>query len=252
VGLVARTGRELDETAQLIGEAGGSALAAIADVTVAAEVDGAFRALERELGSVDLLVNNAGSCRAIGPIWEVDPTEWWSDVEVNLRGTFLCTRAVVGDMVARGSGRIINVASWAATETAPYITAYACSKAAVLKLTEGLAAATRAHGVAVFAIGPGLVRTAMTRFSVESELGRRWLDDFHGALPGSWVEPERAAELVALLASGRADRLSGRFVHVFDDVDALLRRVDEIERGNLLTLRLAELPPATGSEPAGS
>ena len=127
---------------------------------------------------MDLLVNNAGLAGPIGPTWETDPDDWWRCLEVNLRGPMLCSRAVLPGMIARGGGRIVNVASGAGTFAIPYLGAYVTSKTALIRFTEILALETGQHGVKVFAIEPGTVRTAMAEYALESEEGQRWLPWF--------------------------------------------------------------------------
>jgi 3-oxoacyl-[acyl-carrier protein] reductase len=95
-----------------------------ADVTDEAAVGLMVEHAERELGSIDVLVNKAGSCRAVGPLWTADAPALVGDVEASLFGTFLCAHAILPRMVARRGGRIINVASYAAIRPAPYISAY--------------------------------------------------------------------------------------------------------------------------------
>jgi NAD(P)-dependent dehydrogenase (short-subunit alcohol dehydrogenase family) len=234
VAVVARTDNELEETSESIRQSGGKAAPVAVDVTDPASVERLARETERRLGPVDILVNNAGTCRAIGPVWDVGLDEWRQDVESSLLGTFLCTRAFLGTMIERRGGRIINVSSYAAIRPTPHMAAYGCAKAALLHFTNSIAAETADHGVSVFALTPGRVRTAMTKHMVESTAGRRWLDtDMRDSLP-----PERAGELAVFLASGRADALTGRFVHVLDDVHDLVRRVDEIREDDLYVLRL--------------
>jgi NAD(P)-dependent dehydrogenase (short-subunit alcohol dehydrogenase family) len=186
-------------------------------------------------GPVDLLVNNAGRCDAIGPFWEVELDAWWGDVRASLLGTALCSRAVLPVMVARRRGRIVNVSSYAAARPSPHMTAYGSAKAAVLQLTNSLAAETKQHGISIFAITPGTVRTALTEQLTNSAAGRRWLPPIP---PERWLSPERVGQLVVYLAAGLADRLSGRFIHVLDDVAELARRADVIERDDLYVLRL--------------
>jgi len=171
-----------------------------------------------DLGPVDLLVNNAGTFDAIGPVWSADPDAWHGDLQTSVLGAFNCSRVVLPGMIERGRGRIVNVSSGAATRPYPYGSGYAAGKAALLSFTETLAAETQEHGVAVFAITPGFVWTAMTE-RLRDASGPA--PDISGADP---VEPERAGELVLRLASGEADALSGRFIHVRDDLDALLSR----------------------------
>jgi NAD(P)-dependent dehydrogenase (short-subunit alcohol dehydrogenase family) len=234
VAVVARTKTELEETAESIRQSGGEAALVAADVTDPDSVERLVQETERKLGPVSILVNNAGTCQAIGPVWHVGVAEWRQDVESSLLGAFLCTRALLGKMIERRVGRIINVSSYAAIRPTPHMAAYGCAKAALLHFTNSLAAETADHGVAVFALTPGRVRTAMTKHMLESSAGRRWLDaDMRDSLP-----PERAGELAVFLASGRADALTGRFVHVLDDVHDLVRRVDEIRQDDLYVLRL--------------
>jgi NAD(P)-dependent dehydrogenase (short-subunit alcohol dehydrogenase family) len=232
---VARSETEVGETADAIAERGGRAVAIPADVTDEAAVEQVVTQAERELGPIDLLVNNAGTCDAIGPLWEADPKRWRRDIESSLLGTFVCARSVLPGMIGRSRGRIINVSSYAAIRPAPNISAYAAAKAAVVHLTNSLAVETREHGIAVFAITPGTVRTAITKSMTESVAGRTWLPK----IPTErWLSPQRAGDLVVFLASGKADRLSGRFIHVLDDAEDLARRADEIERNDLYVLRL--------------
>ena len=234
VAVVARNEKELEETAESIRQGGGETTPLLADVTDPASVDRLARETERRLGTVDILVNNAGACRAIGPVWEAGVDDWRQDVESSLFGAFLCTRAFLAKMVERRCGRIINVSSYAAIRATPNMAAYGCAKAALLHFTNSVAAETADHGICVFALTPGRVWTAMTKHMVESSAGQRWLDtDMRDSLP-----PERAGELAVLLASGRADALTGRFVHVLDDVHDLIRRVDEIRQDDLYVLRL--------------
>ena len=89
-----------------------------------------------ELGPVDLLVNNAGTLAAIGPLAEADADDWWLDVETSVRGALLCTQAVLPGMLERGRGPIVNVSSYAAIRPSPYTSGYAAAKAALLNLTE--------------------------------------------------------------------------------------------------------------------
>jgi 3-oxoacyl-[acyl-carrier protein] reductase len=126
------------------------------------EVEGMVAAVEEAIGPVDLLVNNAGQFGPVGPLAATDPDDWWQVLEVNLRGPLYCARAVLPGMLARGHGRIVNVSSGAGFAAIPMLSAYVMSKTALYRLSENLAAETRGHGVMVFAIDPGLVRTAMS------------------------------------------------------------------------------------------
>jgi NAD(P)-dependent dehydrogenase (short-subunit alcohol dehydrogenase family) len=240
VAAVARSEDQLTETVALIEGEGGRAIALPVDVTDQLAVARAMAETERQLGPVDLLVNNAGHGGQVGPVWEVEPDEWWRCVEVNLRGPFLCARAVLPGMIARRRGRIIITSSLTGTAPWPYMSAYAISKAAVTRLTENLAAETETHGICVFALNPGSVRTAMWESLFLSDAAAEYLPDLYNYVSqgGSGAPPERAAELVVLLASGQADALSGCFFSVDDDLAEMVQRAEEIRREGLHALRL--------------
>ncbi len=163
--LLARTGSEVRALAEdLTDRYGVKVLPAAIDVADAGAVDRVVLHAEQHLGTVDLLVNNAARIESSErPFWEADPAEMWSVVETNLRGPMLLTRSLLPSMVARGHGRVINLASRAraATRTGTY-TGYAVSKRALSVLTESLAGPLVGTGVVVLDVLPGLVRTDLT------------------------------------------------------------------------------------------
>lgn len=238
LGLVARSRDALEDTRNLVEQRGASAFTVVADVTDAQAVRDGVAAIEDRLGSITVLVNNAGTLQAIGPLWEIDPDDWWTDVQTSLGGTFNLCRAVVPRMIERAEGRIVNVTSYVALRPAPYQTGYAAAKAAVGSLTEGLASSLDAYGIKVFAVAPGFTRTEMTRHLMESEAGRRWLPEVG---TGRVVDAERSAQLITLLAGGAGDELNGRLLHALDEVETLLARMDEIRRDDLYVPRLRRL-----------
>jgi NAD(P)-dependent dehydrogenase (short-subunit alcohol dehydrogenase family) len=226
VGVFARTEQEIAETAALISDAGGRAIALRLDVRDAAGVRVAVDETARRIGPVTVLVNNAGTPGPAGLDWEVDAEAWFECIEVIVRGAFLLCQAVVPGMIARGSGRIINIASISGTRAFPPIIATSIAKTALIRFSEGLAAQLDVHGVRVFAVHPGVVRT-------------RLLESYGLQLPEEWyVGPERAGSLCARLASGRYDTLSGRFLGIDDDLDELLNRTGEIVKRELYMLRI--------------
>jgi NAD(P)-dependent dehydrogenase (short-subunit alcohol dehydrogenase family) len=242
VAVVARSAVELAETLRGISEAGGEGLTVVADVSDAAAVERLAGEVERGLGPAELLVNNAGIMGPLGPMWEADPNDWWRTIEVNLRGPYLCSRAFLPGMIERRRGRIINLSTNAATVAVAHMGAYVTAKTALLRFTENLEAELANTGVHVFALGPGTVRTAMTDYVLESEAGKKWLPWFRKLFDRKKDVPaDQAARLVMQLARGSADALAGRFLEVSDDLDALLRRTDEVKRDGLYTLRLRKL-----------
>jgi len=246
VGVLARSAPETAKTVEMIKQGGGRAQAFAIDVTDAAAVRTTMVEVERSMGPIDLLVNNAARLGPIGPFCEADVDEWWQAMDVNLRGAILCTRAVLPGMVSRCRGRIINIVSSAMPIA--YFSSYATSKTALVRFTETVAAEVKTHGVSMFALGPGTVRTAMSEHSLNSPEGQKWLPWFRRIFDeGLDVPAERPAQFVAELASGRADGLSGRFLLVSDDLDSLLRDVKEIESNNLYSLRVRRLEEQNNS-----
>jgi NAD(P)-dependent dehydrogenase (short-subunit alcohol dehydrogenase family) len=233
---VAVTARSADQLAETVGLAGGDSIAVVADVADPAAVRAMVREVEQRLGPVDLLVNNAGIAGPYGPMWDGDPEAWWRCLEVNLRGPYLCCREVLPGMIARRSGRIVNVTSGAGVFAIPDMSAYVVSKTALVRLSEQLALEAGPFGVRVFPIRPGVVRTAMVEEGRKRvPLVQKVLDD------GLDVTPQVVAELVLFLASGRADALSGRLFSVNDDREEIVRRADAVEREELYLLRSRRL-----------
>jgi NAD(P)-dependent dehydrogenase (short-subunit alcohol dehydrogenase family) len=243
VALAARSADALAAAVAAIEGAGGRAVAVPVDVTDRAATERLAMAAAARLGPVDLLVNNAGASTVYGPLWEVDLDAWRRDFDTNLFGPLLCARAVLPAMVARGRGRIVNVASAAATAPRPHSSAYGVAKTALVRLTETLALEAAPYGVRVFALHPGRVLTPMNEAMLASPAFRRWRPDAfrlaeEGRIP--WMTADPAADLVVALASGAADALTGRYLDVeTDDVAALVARAEDIRQRNLLTLRIA-------------
>ena len=218
---VAVSGRTDEQVTAVARELDGVAL--VGDVSRREDVDRWFL----QLGPLDLLVNNAGISGPSVPFAEEEPDAWWHVFEVNVLGVFLCCRAAVPGMLARGRGRIVNVASGAAylPTTGMSSTAYGPSKAALHRFSELLAAQLAPRNVFVFSISPGLVRTAMT----DGNFG----DD------APWTPPECAPRLVRALASGRFDRLAGRYLHAeHDPPEELEARLERILADDTNAIRL--------------
>lgn len=233
---------ELAAAAAELTEAGARTTAVVTDTTDATQVQTLAQRVESELGPVDVLVNNAGTFSVIAPVWEADPERWFRDLRVNLYGSFLCARAFVGGMVSRGRGYVINiVSSGGVGDPHPYCTSYASSKAGLMRLTEGLAAEVRPHGVKVFALAPPAVLTDMTRFIMDDPGGQRWRPGFSRIFSeGRGAPPELIAERALDLVSGRADALTGRYLPAAGDWDSIIEQAADIVAQDRLTLRIRQ------------
>ncbi|MEK6222224.1 MAG: SDR family oxidoreductase, partial [Chloroflexota bacterium] len=198
------TGRKqnsLDETAELITKNGGRCQAIAMDVLDSKAVESVFNQIISEYGSVDLLINNAGIGAGGQLPWEADVDVWWRVLEVNLRGAFLCAHAVLPNMIENKKGRIINLGSNIGFHPSAMASAYAVSKSALLHLTSSIAEAAQEHNVSAFVVSPGLVLTDMTQD----------VPVFKNIPASEWTPIERVAELCAALATGKADKLTGRY-----------------------------------------
>jgi NAD(P)-dependent dehydrogenase (short-subunit alcohol dehydrogenase family) len=143
-------------------------------------------------------------------------------------------------MVARKRGCVINVVSSGGVgDPHAHCTSYASSKTGLMRLTEGLAAEVREHGVVVFGLAPPAVLTDMTRFILDDPGGKKWRPSFPQLFEqGRDRPPELIAERVVQLASGRADALTGRYILATEDLDELVAQADRIVEEDLWTLRI--------------
>jgi NAD(P)-dependent dehydrogenase (short-subunit alcohol dehydrogenase family) len=197
-------------------EAAGDRVVALgrADGDVTSEDDVA--ALFGSIGSVDVLVNNAG-VSASADVARTSLEDWRAQIDVNATGAFLCTRAVLGGMRERGSGRIVTVASTAGLAGARYTAAYTASKHAAVGLMRAVAAEVAGSGVTANAVCPAFVRTDMTAASVQRIVATTGRSDTEaeGALAamtplGRLLEPEEVAYAVTFLAAPEAGAINGQ------------------------------------------
>lgn len=240
---VAVLGRDPDRVHEVVeglaSEAPGHVTGVVADVTDRAAVRRATAQIEQELGSIDLLVNNAGRIDAEVPLWEADPDEWWQVVETNLRGPFELCRAVVPGMIRRGGGRVVDLASGATSHDMAGSSAYSASKTALGRLGAHLHLAGYHRGLRAFEISPGSVLTEMTA-SMPLHAGRT-----------QWTRVEDIVEMVRAVAAAELDDWSGAFLRVTHDSPQLLRAAGS--RGAASTdARRLRITPWGGDDPMPS
>jgi NAD(P)-dependent dehydrogenase (short-subunit alcohol dehydrogenase family) len=242
--ICARNERLLDKAAlglKNLAGPGQSVLALPADVSkpkdVAALVDGALR----EFGRLDILVNNAGVAGPSGAIENIDWKEWIRTIEINLLGSVLLSRAVLPHFKRAEHGKIIQLSGGGATNPLPMLSAYAASKAAVIRFVETLAEETRQHHIDVNAIAPGALNTRM-------------LDEFLAAGPEN-IGPAfhqralqqkqdggvplcKGADLAVFLGSSLSDGITGKLISaVWDPWKTLPNHLDDLNGTDIYTLR---------------
>ncbi|PEK03681.1 3-ketoacyl-ACP reductase [Bacillus wiedmannii] len=160
VGLLARSEENLKAVAKEVEAEGVKVVIATADVSSYEEVTTAIETLKNGLGSIDILINNAGISK-FGKFLELDVADWEKIIQVNLMGVYYATRAALPSMIEQQSGDIINISSTAGQKGAPVTSAYSASKFGVLGLTESLAMEVRKHNIRVTALTPSTVATDM-------------------------------------------------------------------------------------------
>jgi NAD(P)-dependent dehydrogenase (short-subunit alcohol dehydrogenase family) len=222
--VVARTAAEVERVAgEVRAVSGGDAAAhAVCDVADPRSVSRAFDEARAFFGNggPDILVNNAGIAEST-KFADTSDEFWQRHIAVNLSGTFYCMRAALPAMVARGWGRIVNVASIAGKTGAPYIAAYSASKHGVLGLTRSAALEVATKGVTINAVCPGYVDTDMTTRAlenIEAKTGRKREESLEAIKRMSpqnrLVTPEEVAALALLLASDEGRGITGQAINV--------------------------------------
>jgi NAD(P)-dependent dehydrogenase (short-subunit alcohol dehydrogenase family) len=191
------------------GAAGAATMVLPCDVTDEAAVGAAMASVTGRLGQIDVLVNNAGitGSQQATRCHETPVGEWDRVQAVNVRGPFLCSRAVLPSMLAAGSGHIITIASVAGLVAFPGRCAYTASKGAALMLTRSIAVDYAAAGIRANAVCPGMVYTPMTSWRLDQPGLRAEVESRIPA--GRVASPDEIADAVALLASGRLAYMTG-------------------------------------------
>lgn len=240
--ITSRSAEQLKETVDLISEEGGQALSVPADVADPKQVEDVIANAIDKFGDIHLLVNNAGIPGPMQPLWNSEPEAWWKTLEINLRGPMLFTASLLPTMMALNRGRIINVSSGVISGPGTYLGAYGAAKAALTWWTNCLANELEHYAIPIFAYAPGLVRTAMVDYAEHSsEVDQRIQNRFRTNLEEGRDTPINVTvEKFMLLASGKLDQLTGRFIQVGDDFEWLIAHTDEIITEDLHTLRVRQ------------
>ncbi len=220
VGLLARSKAELDLAKLEIEQAGGSALRLRADVRDFDQVAVAVERIRSTFGPIDVLICAAGVQGPIGPLLSSKPKAWLETFETNLVGVANCCRAALPGMIERRSGKVIAISGPGAAQSRPNFSAYAASKAALIRFVECVADEVRDHNVQVNAMEPGGAYTHMTDEILtagEERAGRKEIEDAEAVRITGGVQPDKQIQLALFLASERSNHISGKLLYTGDD-----------------------------------
>jgi len=212
-----------------------------ADVSQENDVKAVIEATLETFGRVDILVNNAGVYGPKGMVEEIDWQEWIRAIEINLYGSILMCRAVLPHFKMRGSGKIVQLSGGGATSPLPRLSAYAASKAAIIRFVETLAEEVREQGIDVNAIAPGPLNTRMLEEVLKAgpeRVGRLFYERSLKQKQSGGAPLEKGAALAVFLGSSLSDGITGKLINAIWDPWPLLREhLDELTTTDIYNLR---------------
>lgn len=219
VGLLARSQAELDLAKLEIEHAGGAALRIRADVRDFEQMCAAVERMNAMFGGVQVLIACAGIQGPIGPLAELRPRAWTETIETNLIGVMHSCRAALPRMIEKRHGKIIVTSGGGAASSRPRFSAYAASKAAVVRFVETIAEEVTEYNVQVNCMAPGGTYTHMTDEILHSgeRAGSREIEEAEEVRLTGGMLPEKQIQLALFLASERSNHISGKLLHVNDD-----------------------------------
>lgn len=240
VAVASRTKADVERVAEQIRALGVKSLPVVADVAAQPEVRSLVKAALDAFGAIDVMVNCAGVYGPIGPLAENDSSAWTHAIQINLLGTAYGMQEVLPHMISQRKGLIINLSGGGAVGPFPRFSAYATSKAAVVRLTETVAEEVREFGIRVNAIAPGAVNTRLLDevFEAGDKAGKDFLAKAHQQKASGGTPPEKGAELAVFLASPQGEGITGRLISaVWDDWKSIPERLNEFQKSAMFTLR---------------
>lgn len=203
--------KDLEETAGMVRESGGKAIAAVCDVSRSDSVNPMVARVVQEWGKIDILVNNAGLAWRKALLEEKEEN-WNRMLAVNLTGLFHCCRAVGPHMIEQKGGKVINIASTSGMEGEIGYTAYTTTKAGVILFTKSLALEWVSHNINVNAIAPGWFHTPLTDPLTKDPV--RFAEIMRGLPKGRLAKPEELGPLVVYLASPASNFMTGSIINI--------------------------------------
>ena len=211
--ILSRTAPDIEATSRMVEEVGGEVLSLQGDISRSKDVEEAVDKAQSHFGKIDILMNNAAVIGPVKPLYEVDEQDWDICMDINVKGSFLFSKAVIPHMIRRKRGKIINVTSGLGVIAMPRFGGYSIAKAGVIHLTKILAEELKPHNIQVNGLDPGVMDTKMQedlRNLGPDVLGDAIYAEFSGYKDkGILKPPERVAKLAVFLASEESDSITG-------------------------------------------
>jgi len=216
-------------------------VSSVTDVSDAAQVKALRDTTVRDIGYIDILVANAGVHGPKGPVEQLDPDAWSQAIDINLKGSFLLSQAVLPLMKRRGHGKIIFLSGGGATKPFPGLSAYAASKAGLVRFAETLAEEVREWGIDVNSVAPGAMNTRLLTDVLEAgpeKIGEKMYQEALQRQASGGTAPAKGAALCVFLASNISDGITGRLISaVWDPWKSLPDYREDILNTDIYTLR---------------
>jgi 3-oxoacyl-[acyl-carrier protein] reductase len=243
VAICARSAKELDQTEQRLSEkfSGQRVKAFTLDVTDLSAVQECLATILKGFGDLHVLVSNAGIYGPMGSLWRTSAEEWDAALRINIQGSLYPIRAVIPHFLDKGYGKIIQISGGGATSPLPRITAYAASKAAIVRLAESVAQDLRGTGIDVNSIAPGALNTKMMEDLLKAGpelVGKEFFSKMKNASEQGGTPLEVGVRLAVFLASKESDGITGRLISApWDRWEDWPKHLAELDKSDAYTLR---------------
>lgn len=237
--LAARSSSEMDETLVEIEKNGGHGISIKTDISKINDVTRLVDKVVKEYSKIDILVNNAGVIKPIGPIHMVNTQEWEDHIKTNLFGIFYCLKAVLPHMISKNYGKIINMSGGGAFNAMPNFSAYGASKAAIVRITEIVAAEVKDYNISVNAIAPGAIKTKITNDILESgDMAGIEHERAKDVIEKGGSSLDKVTQLASFLASSESDGLNGKTISAkWDDLSFIKKNISIIQKSDKYTMK---------------
>lgn len=237
--LASRSKNEIEDTLNQIQTDGGSGIAIVTDVSKKNEVNQLVSSTMKNYGTIDVLINNAGIITPIGPVETIDTEKWIQTIQINLFGTYFCTKAVLPYMIPQKKGKIINFSGGGAFNPFPNFSAYSTSKAAIIRFTETIAQELSQYNIDVNAIAPGPIKSKIMYDVIESgNLAGQELDRAKKVIDEGGFSLEKVSELALFLASEDSNGLTGKTISAkWDDLEYVRNNISKIQNSDKFTMK---------------